>query len=271
MKLALKFARTTEDGKWKWAKSPGNGVRNAYLQCNAHKDCGRMLQVKKVDGLFCISYRGEHSIIPTFGKRKNSILSWEDDAALTTEGALFTGSTQVHWLSQLVQMQHKFVLHADGKHKLHHGQWILLTCGTHHLRYDTHHYTLSTQFVPLVYLFCKQHESDGACLMLLKGLQALAAKYFPNDDLLPGAVMSDHSDAFRNAYASVFPDAPFGQCWPHIIRKFVEGEYCSKTWAHFEDVKGHLQEMHLARSAEMRDLLTRNFGALWDSWGTQMN
>ena len=63
----------------------------------------------------------------------------------------------------------------------------------------------------------------------------------------------------------------FGQCWPHIIRKWGEGEYCSKLWEHYEEVKGHLHAIHHACTAEMRDLLMMKFGELWDSWGHQMD
>ena len=148
-----------------------------------------------------------------------------DNLAFQVEGALLTGRMQLHWLKQLLAMPLGFVLHADGKHKLHHGGWILIALGTHQLRWDQHHLTLSKQFVPLVYLFCKQHESNGAALMVTQGVKALANKYFPESELQPGACMSDHSDAFRSAYEQSFPEAPFGTCWPHIIRKWTEGEY----------------------------------------------
>ena len=193
-----------------------------------------------------------------------------DATAFQVEGATFTGRMQIHWMSQLMRMPRKFVLHADGKHKLHHGEWVLLTLGTHTLRWDAHHHTLSTTFVPLVYLFCKQHESEGACLLLMRSLQAVCRQYF-GGELEPGAVMSDHAPAFRNAYSQVWPDAPFGQCWPHIARKWREGAWCSKTWEHFEEVAGHLFDIHHARSRGMCDLLIREFGKLWDTWGTQMN
>jgi hypothetical protein len=35
------------------------------------------------------------------------------------------------WIGQLVDMPGKWQLHGDGKHKLHHGKWILVTFGTH--------------------------------------------------------------------------------------------------------------------------------------------
>ena len=140
------------------------------------------------------------------------------DDVYHVEGACLTGKQQVRWMQQLIEMPGRFVLHADGKHKLHHGDWILITVGTHHLRWDAHHNTLSTQFVPLVYLMCKQHESDGACRMLLDGLNSTCIKYF-GKKLEPGATMSDHSAGFRNAYEHAFPGVQFGQCWPHIARK----------------------------------------------------
>ena len=40
-----------------------------------------------------------------------------------------------------------------------------------------------------------------------------------------------------------------------LARKFSEGEYTKKTWAHFDEVKAQLQNIHQAHSAEMRDAL----------------
>jgi hypothetical protein len=50
-------------------------------------------------------------------------------AALRHEGMCFTGPMQVQWIGQLLQRPQRFVLHADGKHKLHHGRWVLMTLG----------------------------------------------------------------------------------------------------------------------------------------------
>jgi len=55
-------------------------------------------------------------------------------------------------------------------------------------------------------------------------------------------MVSDHCAAFRNAFYNYFPEGVFGQCYPHIKRKYGEGEYTSKKWIHFheagEDIKG---------------------------------
>ena len=49
-------------------------------------------------------------------------------------------------------------------------------------------------------------------------------------ELLPGATMADHCDGLHTTFKKEFPITMFGTCWPHIIRKWKEGEYCKKTW-----------------------------------------
>jgi hypothetical protein len=87
----------------------------------------------------------------------------QDAAAFSVEGACFTGPTQIKWIEQLLKHDNHFCLHMDGKYKLHHGVWILLTLGTHHLKVvgETKVSKLHTSFVPLIYLFCRNHESTG--------------------------------------------------------------------------------------------------------------
>ena len=85
------------------------------------------------------------------------------------EGAAFTGAQQIRWVTQLAQadMQRQFVLHGDGKYKLHCGKWVLLTLGTHVVARDTSNAEkILTSFRPLVYLLCKQQESTDACVYL---------------------------------------------------------------------------------------------------------
>jgi hypothetical protein len=186
------------------------------------------------------------------------------------EGACFTGPAQVQWIGQLTKLPKVFVVHGDTKFKLHHADWGLLTLGTHWLRWDEHHGTLSTSFAPLIYLFAKQHESVGACTLAVDALKWVAFKYF-GTVLDPGATMSDHSDGFRVAFTKGFKEVPHGQCWPHIARKWREGEWCSKKWEHFSSVAEHLVDIHFANTPKMRDLLMTEYGKLWDTWGTQMN
>lgn len=84
-------------------------------------------------------------------------------ANFNVDGACFSGPVQIRWVQQLSRRPGQFTLHMDGKYKLHHGLWILISLGTHTLKAvgKMKVSRLSTTFVPLVYLFCKNHESTG--------------------------------------------------------------------------------------------------------------
>ena len=81
---ALRFIRESGEKKWKWwAKSPGNGVSCAVLQCNAHVACTHLVRASRVAmGCFSIFHKGVHTTEPTLKKRKNSILNWEEDTLM---------------------------------------------------------------------------------------------------------------------------------------------------------------------------------------------
>ena len=136
-------------------------------------------------------------------------------------GQCFTGPVQIGWVMQLLKMPKRFCLHVDGKYKLHHGGFVLISIGTHWLFHDTHHSKLSNSFAPLVYLFCKEQESLAAARALVEALCRVSMTY--GGALLdPGATFSDHSDAFRTSLYERF-GAPHGSCYPHIKRKWHEG------------------------------------------------
>lgn len=185
-------------------------------------------------------------------------------------GECFTGPQQIKWIGQLAKIPYKFCLHIDGKYKLHHGKWLLITLGTHYLRWDSHHSNLVNSLAPLTYLFCKEQESQGAAEFVMESLQAVSMQYF-GVRLFPGAVFSDHCQAFRTGFALRFPEATFGQCYPHLIRKFKEGEWVSKKWLHFEEAGNDITAIHLAGTDDMKNLLIRVIGACWDRWGHEMD
>ena len=102
MTAAKAAARELEDKKWRWADSPGNGKTYVYFACNAHVACDRQLRVAQgSDGLFHISAKGLHAAEKKTKKRKNSILTYEDDETLRSAvdkgsrpGAVHTSMTK---------------------------------------------------------------------------------------------------------------------------------------------------------------------------------
>ena len=72
--------------------------------------------------------------------------------------------------------------------------------------------------------------------------------------------MSDHSAGCRHGLTTTWPEAPFGQCWPHIRRKLGEGEFCSKKHPHLADIGSHLDVVHMCQTAAMRDFMIEEIG-----------
>ena len=83
MTEAKALVHRQEGGKWKWAKPSGDCVRTAYFQCNAHVDCPRVMRITKDGaGLFNIWVKGEHGEEVNLKRRKNSTLTFDEEAAL---------------------------------------------------------------------------------------------------------------------------------------------------------------------------------------------
>ena len=198
-----------------------------------------------------------------------------DCLAYGIHGACYTGKVQVtKWMAQLAQRPLQWQLHIDGKYKLHHQKFLLLTLGTHRLRYDHVHSRLANSFVPLVYLFCKEGERDGAVQLLIDAFVSTGQKYYETK-LTPGAASTDHAPALRKGIENTWPGVEFGQCWPHLIRKFVEGEWAkhgvTKTWMHFEMAEKMIRHIHMAQSTGMKYLIIKEVGKIWDTWGHEMD
>ena len=121
-----------------------------------------------------------------------------------TDAVCLTGVTQIRWIRQLVESKIRYVLHIDGKHKLHHGKWMLVSIGVHDVHLDDRNGICHT-YRPLVYMFVKQQETAESVKLLCEALNWIAENYF-GSKLSPGVVVMDHSDGFRNGVLQVWPD-----------------------------------------------------------------
>ena len=109
---------------------------------------------------------------------------------LNVEAVALTASIQVGWIEQLTKMPQRFVLHIDGKHKIHFGKWILITVGTHSIKY--HNGVLSHSFRPLIYMFSKQHESTDSIRFLLQALNKYAYQAAYQIDIIAYQLQISH-------------------------------------------------------------------------------
>jgi len=82
MKQAQKEAKREGEGKWKWAAAPGNGKTRSVFCCNAHDKCEMLIRVILLDGAYYLQQKGEHNEVINLKRRKNSSLTFEQEAKL---------------------------------------------------------------------------------------------------------------------------------------------------------------------------------------------
>jgi len=109
-----------------------------------HNDSCLYSGYKLENYLDLLRYVEDHKLPPTIDEFEDDVKSYaiplkyaEHSTGLSPVHAIcLTAKRQVMWIGQLMKSKVKYVLHVDGKHKLHHGKWLLLTVGPHVLRQD---------------------------------------------------------------------------------------------------------------------------------------
>ena len=81
------------NGKWKWAKAPGDGRTRAFFACNNHTTCaasaGKLMRCVQQGGIFVLQEKGDHGSDLSPFKRANSVLTWDEEKSM--KFALSTG------------------------------------------------------------------------------------------------------------------------------------------------------------------------------------
>ena len=136
-------------------------------------------------------------------QRKLYTIPVDYDSYPDTDAVCLTGVTQLKWIAQLVVSKVNYVLHIDGKYKLHHGKWMMLSIGVHDIALGTKGIVHS--YRPLVYMFVKQQETAQSVELLCAALDWIAETYY-GSKLTPGVTVMDHSTGFRNGVLREWPD-----------------------------------------------------------------
>ena len=195
------------------------------------------------------------------------------------EAVAFTMHVQISWIGILVRVSYYYVCHIDGKYKLHHGDWMLITFGTHSIHLDDKG-VLRHTFNPLVYLFMKQQESKAAVCVGLCCVDLIARRYF-DKPFAPYAAVADHGHGIREGWRMYCRLSGMGMrtilgCFPHIMWHLTHGALLPKSHPKFDEVVEVVGKLHhcptkgtwnvllkaLARRWGDRDLALND---LWDS------
>lgn len=107
------------------------------------------------------------------------------------DAVVLTMKVQMLWLEQCVRNRHETMVHMDGKYKLHHGGWLLVTLGCHCLRYDRKQRRVTHTFRPFVYMFVKQKESGPSIHLGLHCINLICLRFF-DGPYVPGCGVADH-------------------------------------------------------------------------------
>ena len=91
------------------------------------------------------------------------------------DAVMLTMHVQLSWIGQLTEIPGRFTLHIDCKHKVHHGDWLLVTVGTHSIEFNYQLKKISHSFRPLLYVFVKQHQSTDSIIYILRALRMCAS------------------------------------------------------------------------------------------------
>lgn len=109
--------------------------------------------------------------------------------------------------------------------------WAMFAFGTVTLRWDTKKKKWTHSFRPFLFSLSISENQQAACL-LFSTFYKVSNWFNIDKDSLQSKVVAFCSDEHK-AYSAkkikeFFPNADIAHCWPHISRKFREGEYCSK-------------------------------------------
>ena len=197
--------------------------------------------------------------------------------------------TQIGWIGQLGCSPTRYMLHIDGKHKLHHGKWMLVSIGTHVLARGRCNKVVHS-YRPLIYMFVKQEESRESVKLLCESLKFVALHFY-GYVLKPGVIGMDHSSGFLGGCLDAFEDVGeyhtrilhvshpsasriasvshhsasritpriegIANCYPHLKRKAAQGEYLSVNDPFFKTFLMLIDAIHLTHSEGMMRLFIR--------------
>jgi hypothetical protein len=192
------------------------------------------------------------------------VVPYDYEAYPNTDALVLTSHTQLGWIGQMAERPHECVLHVDGKHKTHHGGWLLITFGTHAVEHRGERSAegkghIAHTFRPCIYMFTEQQETTE-CVQLGFECIKFIARVFYKAELYPGLGCADHCKGTMSAWAKSFPDVRIAGCWPHIAWGLSYGRLIPKTHPRFELVKKEMALLHLAQTDEMFDLMTEALG-----------
>lgn len=176
-----------------------------------------------------------------------------------TMGMIVATKWLLLFLKALMMNDFEFALQTDGTYRLHEGGWTTADMGTHNVKWAKRQYVHN--FFAFMFMFCYT-ECEEAYHAFMTEFMTLPVKFFR---MAAGSVPKvysgslDRSPAIANAYISAISACiVLLQCWPHISRKFKEGDF--RKYFNMVDnmapIEEHVTKLHFTQT----DLMFRWLG-----------
>ena len=184
------------------------------------------------------------------------------------EAVVLTMHVQINWIGILVHLEFYYCCHIDGKHKLHHGDWMLITFGTHSIHQVGKQ--IRHTFRPLIYMFVKQQESSSSIFLGLTCCNLIATRFFQKP-FAPKVGIADHGPGILSGFKRMWPDGVLLGCYPHITWHLTHGMLLPKQHPLFEEACTTVPIMHLCETPGMWNVLLDGLAREWGDDDADIN
>ena len=180
----------------------------------------------------------------------------------SVEAIVLTMHVQINWIGILLGLGFNFCLHMDGKYKLHHGDWMLITFGTHSIHLAKKDKRIHHTFRPLVYVWTKQQESTDVIWLGLVCCNMIAQRFYQKS-FSPSVGVADHGPGIAGGWAKMWPGRKLLGCYPHISWHMSHGKLLPKSHPLFDEASEAIRVMHLAETEGMWRVLVQALARKW--------
>ena len=249
------------------------GVKKIESYQNAYKK----LKVKNLAGVIVQHYSElqKWALAHKLPETKDEIMPFELYAVpfdgtefKDVEAVVLTMHVQINWIGILVHLEFYWCLHIDGKYKLHHGDWMLVTYGTHSIHSDKRNRIRHT-FRPLIYMFVKQQESTDCIFLGLTCLNFIAQRFFQKS-FSPRVGVADHGPGLSGGWKKFSSNKLLG-CYPHITWHLTHGKLLPKVHPLFDEACEVVRVMHMCETEGMWNVLLTGLARKWGNDDEEIN
>ena len=194
----------------------------------------------------------------------------EDEKWDELTAVALTMKAQIDWIGQLRDNANRFAIHIDGKWKVHQGDWLLVTLGTHSTEYNDARGEVNHSFRPLMYMLTSEQETEKCILYLLEAFKKVAMQhhgFVPE----PAAGVSDHGKGIMSAFKLAFPKAVMMGCWAHIAWGLSHGKLLPLSHPNFETVSEQIHEIQTCHTKGMWDVMVTALAQIWGNKDKALN